>query len=149
MADVRSHIRENYYPLDFTLDEIRPSYVFDVSCQGSVPQALEAFFEADSFESAIRNAISIGGDSDTIAAIAGSVAEARWGVPDNLRAEALARLDAFQRKTVESFENHFRNGAESQSSHMTRPRKTIHRTKSCQFTERKSDNSPNALTLHL
>ena len=110
VADVRSHIRENYYPLDFTLDEIRPSYDFDVSCQGSVPQALEAFFEADSFESAIRNAISIGGDSDTIAAIAGGVAEAQWGVPDNLRAEALARLDAFQRETIERFEQRFSAG---------------------------------------
>jgi type I restriction enzyme M protein len=107
VADVRSHIRENYYPLDFTLDEIRPSYDFDVSCQGSVPQALEAFFEADSFESAIRNAVSIGGDSDTIAAIAGGVAEAQWGVPDNLRAEAFARLDEFQRGTIEKFEKCF------------------------------------------
>ena len=108
MTDVRSHICENYYPLDFTLDEIRPSYDFDVSCQGSVPQALEAFFEADSFESTIRNAVSIGGDSDTIAAIAGAVAGARWGVPDDLRAEALARLDEFQRRTVEEFEKRFR-----------------------------------------
>ncbi len=107
VADVRSHIRENYYPLDFTLDEIRPSYDFDVSCQGSVPQALEAFFEADSFESAIRNAISIGGDSDTIAAIAGSVAEARWGVPDDIRKEALSRLDEFQSETLKDFERLF------------------------------------------
>lgn len=107
VADVRSHIRENYYPLDFTLDEIRPRYDFDVSCQGSVPQALEAFFEADSFESAIRNAVSIGGDSDTIAAIAGGVTEARWGVPGNLRAEAFARLDEFQRGTIEKIEKRF------------------------------------------
>ena len=70
-------------------------------------RALEAFFEAVSFESAIRNAVSIGGDSDTIAAIAGAVAGARWGVPDNLRAEALARLDEFQRETIEKFEKRF------------------------------------------
>lgn len=81
MSEIRSHIAENYYPLDFTLDEIRPSYHMDESCQGSVPQALEAFFEATSFEDAIRNAVSIGGDSDTIAAIAGSIAEAYWGIP--------------------------------------------------------------------
>ena len=105
--EVLSYIKMNCYPLDFTLDEIRADYEFDVSCQGSVPQALEAFFEADSFESAIRNAVSIGGDSDTIAAIAGSVAEARWGVPDNLRAEALDRLDEFQRKTIQDFEIRF------------------------------------------
>ena len=107
VADVRAHICKNYYPLNFTLDEIRPSYDFDVSCQGSVPQALEAFFEADSFESAIRNAIFIGGDSDTIAAIAGSVAEARWGVPDDIRKEALSRLDEFQRETLKDFESRF------------------------------------------
>ena len=107
--DVLSHIRENYYALDFTLDEIRPDYEFDVSCQGSVPQAIEAFFEAEDFESTIRNAISIGGDSDTIAAIAGAVAEAKWGVPSALRSEALSRLDAFQRETIDTFEQRFDN----------------------------------------
>ncbi len=107
VADVLAHIRKHYYPLDFTLDDIRPDYEFDVSCQGSVPQALEAFFEADGFEDTIRNAVSIGGDSDTIAAIAGAVAEARWGVPDALRAEAWTRLDGFLRETVEAFEARF------------------------------------------
>ena len=66
--------------MDFTLDEISEDYCFDVSCQGSVPQALEAFFEADGFIDAIRNAISIGGDSDTIGAITGGIAEACWGI---------------------------------------------------------------------
>ena len=80
-AAIRDRIARDYYQIDFTLDEIRPKYRFDVSCQGSVPQALEAFFEAESFEDAIRNAISIGGDSDTIAAIAGGIAEAFYGVP--------------------------------------------------------------------
>lgn len=107
MLKVWKHVVEAYYPLDFTLDEIRPDYAFDVSCQGSVPQALKAFFEADGFECAVRNAVSIGGDSDTIAAIAGAVAEARWGVPDDLRAQALARLDDFQRETIEAFEARF------------------------------------------
>jgi type I restriction enzyme M protein len=107
MDEVHAHVRENYYPLDFTLDEIRPAYEFDVSCQGSVPQALEAFFEADCFEDAIRNAVSIGGDSDTIAAIAGSVAGAYWGIPDDIRAETVSRLDSFQRETVEEFEARF------------------------------------------
>ena len=84
-SDIRDYIRKNYYPnLTFTLNEIRDSYDFDSSCQGSVPHALEAFFEADSFESAIRNAVSIGGDVDTIAAIAGSIAEAKWGVPTEI-----------------------------------------------------------------
>lgn len=72
--EIKKYIRDNFYPLDFTLEAIRPTYSFDVSCQGSVPQALVAFFEANDFEDAIRNAISIGGDSDTIAAITGSIA---------------------------------------------------------------------------
>lgn len=93
MADIRARIDRNYYPMDFTLDGIRASYRFNETCQGSVPQALMAFFESTSFEDAIRNAISIGGDSDTIAAITGSVAEAYYGVPDALRAQALGYLD--------------------------------------------------------
>ena len=81
MAAIRERIEQDYYRIDFTLDGIRKTYAFDVSCQGSVPQALEAFFESESFEDAIRNAISIGGDSDTIAAITGGIAEAYYGVP--------------------------------------------------------------------
>lgn len=72
--EIKSYIQEHYYDFNFTLDEIRPTYRFDPSCQGTVPQALEAFFESESFEDAIRNVISIGGDSDTAGAITGSVA---------------------------------------------------------------------------
>ena len=75
------------------LDVIRYTYKFDVSCQGTMPVAFQAFFEADSFEDTIRNAISVGGDSDTIAAIAGSLAEAYYGVPDELKQKALSYLD--------------------------------------------------------
>lgn len=78
LLEIRDYINKNYYPINFTLDSIRDGYEFDVSCQGSVPQALEAFFESTCFEDAIRNAISIGGDSDTIAAITGAVAEAYY-----------------------------------------------------------------------
>ena len=92
IPEIREYIREYYYPLDFTLDEIRADYEFDSSCQGSVPQAIEAFLESDSFEDAIRNAVSIGGDSDTIAAMAGSIAEAFYGVPDWLKDECDKRL---------------------------------------------------------
>lgn len=91
-AQIRAHIEQNYYPLDFTLDEIRPAYAFDVSCQGTVPQALEAFLESTGFEDAIRNAVSIGGDSDTLAAITGGVAEAFYGVPNLLRKKILTYL---------------------------------------------------------
>lgn len=72
--EIREFIEKDYYPLDFTLDEIRPGYEFDVTCQGSVPQAIEAFLECTSYEDAIRSAISIGGDSDTIAAMTGAIA---------------------------------------------------------------------------
>jgi len=104
MADIREYVTTNYYPLDFTLDEIRPTYKFDSSCQGSVPQALEAFFESTSFEDAIRNAISIGGDSDTIAAITGSIAEAYYGVPANLRKSAISFLDNRLFENLQRFE---------------------------------------------
>ena len=104
MADIREHVTTNYYPLDFTLDDIRPTYKFDSSCQGSVPQALEAFFESTSFEDAIRNAISIGGDSDTVAAITGSIAEAYYGVPTNLRESAITYLDQRLLNILQEFE---------------------------------------------
>ncbi|KXK18298.1 MAG: ADP-ribosylation/Crystallin J1 [Chloroflexi bacterium OLB15] len=81
------------YDLDRRLDDIRPTYSFDVSCQGSVPEAIIAFLESTDFEDAIRNAVSLGGDSDTIAAITGSIAEAAYGVPDDLRNKALTFLD--------------------------------------------------------
>jgi len=79
------------YDISTPIDEIREYYEFDVTCQGSVPEAIRCFLEADGFEDAIRNAISIGGDSDTLAAITGSIAEAKWGVPETIREEALGR----------------------------------------------------------
>ena len=79
--------------MDFTLDEIRDTYRFNESCQGTVPQALQAFFESTDFEEAIRNAISIGGDSDTVAAICGGVAQAYYGIPTDIRKRALSFLD--------------------------------------------------------
>ena len=105
--EIREHIVQNYYPLDFTLDEIRPTYTFDVTCQGSVPQALEAFFESESFEDAIRNAISIGGDSDTIAAITGGVAEAFYGVPEEIRDMALSYLDDTEMEILIAFSERY------------------------------------------
>ena len=77
--EIRDCIEESFYTLDFTLDEIRPTYSFNETCPGSVPQAIEAFLESEDFEDAIRNAVSIGGDSDTIAAIAGSIAWSYYG----------------------------------------------------------------------
>ena len=96
-------INAEYYPMNFTLDEIRADYEFNETCQETVPQALKAFFEATSFEDAIRNAISIGGDSDTIAAITGAVAGAYYGVPLRIEHKALAYLDEFQESAYYSF----------------------------------------------
>lgn len=107
MFEIRDCITKDYYSLDFTLDEIRHSYKFDVSCQGTVPQALEAFFESNNFEDAIRNAISIGGDSDTIAAITGGVAEAYYGIPTEIRKQALTFLDRRLLKILAEFENKY------------------------------------------
>lgn len=105
MLDIQDHINKDYYAIDFKLDDIRATYTFDVSCQGSVPQAFAAFFESKNFEDAIRNAISIGGDSDTIAAITGSLAEAYYGVPSDIRKHALTFLDEYQLKILTDFEN--------------------------------------------
>lgn len=107
IEEIRKHIDQNYYPMNFTLDEIRPEYEFDVTCQGSVPQAIMAFLESTSFEDAIRSAISIGGDSDTIAAITGSIAGAYYGVPAAIRLLAIPFLDEFQLDIVYRFENKY------------------------------------------
>ena len=104
ISEISRYVNENFYKIDFTLDSIRKTYRFDVTCQGSVPQALQAFFESVDFEDAIRNAVSIGGDSDTIAAITGSVAEAYYGIPADIRNESLKYLDKYLLQIVETFE---------------------------------------------
>ena len=82
-----------FYDINFDLDDIREGYHFDISCQGSVPYAIKAFLEGNSFEEIIALAISIGGDSDTIAAIAGSLAEVIYPIPEGIRDRVLKRLD--------------------------------------------------------
>lgn len=88
--DIRREISLRFgYDLERTLDEIRPGYRFDVSCQGSVPEAIIAFLESEDYEDAIRKAISIGGDSDTIACITGGIAEAFYGgIPEAIASQA-------------------------------------------------------------
>lgn len=107
LVEIQDYIVKHYYPVDFTLDSIRDSYQFNETCQETVPQALEAFFESTGFEDAIRNAISIGGDSDTLAAITGAVAEAYYGVPVNIRKHALTFLDERLLKILVEFENRY------------------------------------------
>ena len=95
-AQIRAEIEGRFgYDLDRSLETIRPGYTFDVTCQGSVPEALIAFFEADGVEDAISNAVSLGGDSDTIACMAGAVAEAYFGgVPEKIARGVFERLDS-------------------------------------------------------
>ena len=82
------------YDLDTPLDEIRPRYEFQVSCQKSVPQAIRAFLESDDFEDAVRKAISLGGDSDTLACMAGGIAQAHFGgVPEVIASRVYELLD--------------------------------------------------------
>ena len=101
--EIRNWIAENYYPLDFTLDGIRNSYRFTTDCQATVPQAIAAFLESTSFEDAIRNAVSLGGDSDTLAAIAGAIAEAHYGIPEDIKKRALSYFDERQLSVYEEW----------------------------------------------
>jgi ADP-ribosylglycohydrolase len=92
------------YNLNRTLKEIRPSYSFDVTCQGSVPESIIAFLESESYEDCLRNAVSLGGDSDTMASIAGGIAEAFYGgVPERIRDGVFKRLPPSFTEIIESF----------------------------------------------
>ena len=92
-AEIKAYVgREFGYDLSRCCDEIRPTYHHVESCQETVPQAFIAFLESTSFEDALRTAVSLGGDSDTLAAITGSIAEAFYGVPEELRQECRKRL---------------------------------------------------------
>ena len=104
---IRAYIDSNYYPMNFSLDEIRDTYVFNETCYATVPQAMMAFFESTSYEDAIRNAISIGGDSDTLAAITGAVAECYYGIPQKLREQAMSYLDENLLEVLQQFEERY------------------------------------------
>ena len=108
-AQIRQYTEETFdYFLDETLADLRPTYQFDVSCQGSVPQSILAFLESNSYEDAVRNAISLGGDADTMACIAGGIAEAFYGgVPEDIRVQTLERLDSRLRGLVEEFDERY------------------------------------------
>ena len=99
--EIKKYIEEKYYKLDFALKDIRMRYAFNPTCAGTVPPALVAFLEAEDFEDALRNAVSIGGDSATLAAVAGSVAEACYGIPENIIKQALPFLDDEIKNTLE------------------------------------------------
>lgn len=104
-GEIKEYIENRYgYNLNRTLVEIRPHYGFDVSCQGSVPEAIIAFLESTDFEDAIRNAVSLGGDSDTIAAIAGSIAEPFYGISEWMKKEAFSYLDTSMKELYQRWQ---------------------------------------------
>jgi ADP-ribosylglycohydrolase len=102
--DIRRYTVANFtYDLSRSVDEIRPAYEFDESCQGTVPEAIVCFLESTDFEDSIRNAISLGGDSDTLACIAGGIAQAFYGVPASIADRAMSILDEDLRSVTARF----------------------------------------------
>jgi ADP-ribosylglycohydrolase len=103
--EIRSYIEKTFhYDLHRTCDEIRPTYHHVESCQQTVPEAITAFLEGTDFEDVIRTAVSLGGDCDTLTAIAGSIAEAFYGVPASLRVECRKRLPEDLLEVVDRFD---------------------------------------------
>lgn len=104
-GEIRDFVETRFgYDLSVPLDVVRPGYAFDLSCAGTVPHAIRAFLEASDFEDAVRNAVSIGGDSDTLACIAGAIAEAHFGgVPPSIAPAVWQRLDAPLREVTQRF----------------------------------------------
>lgn len=108
--EIKTYIeKEFHYDLNRTLDEIRPSYHMDESCQRTVPEAIIAFLEARDFEDAIRNAVSLGGDTDTLGAITGSIAEAYFGIPETFVSECRNRINEDMKDVVDAFYNNVRH----------------------------------------
>lgn len=109
---IRDYVERAFgYDLSGRLDDLRPGYKFDVSCQGSVPPAILAFLESADFEDAVRNAISLGGDADTMACIAGAIAEAYYGgVPAAIERQVLGLLDERLRAVVAEFRGRYGKG---------------------------------------
>ena len=105
-ADIKAYVeREFSYDLSRTCDKIRPTYHHVESCQETVPQAITAFLESTDFEDALRTAVSLGGDSDTLAAITGSIAEGFYGVPEDLKQECRQRLTPELTEILLAFQN--------------------------------------------
>ena len=108
-AKIKSFIQGEFgYDLSRTCDQIRPTYRHVESCQETVPEAITAFLEGESFEDVIRTAVSLGGDCDTLTAIAGSIAEAFYGVPEDLKEECRNRLATDLGTVLRRFDNHLK-----------------------------------------
>lgn len=110
--EIKAYFEATYCDLGFTLDEIRPDFTFDSSSQGTLPYALRGFYEADSLEDAIRNVISLGGDSDTLGATVGGMAAAYFGVPLSMRTKILAGLDDMLCSIIKAAEECFTKRAQ-------------------------------------
>ena len=103
--EIKAYIEDNFgYDLSRTCDEIRPGYHHVETCQETVPEAITAFLEGKSFEDVIRTAVSLGGDCDTLTCIAGSIAEAFYGVPEELKQECRKRLPAELNAILDQFD---------------------------------------------
>lgn len=105
--ELKERFEKEYYQLDFNLEELRKTYKFKISCAETVPQAFMAFYESSNFEDAIRNAISIGGDSDTIGAICGSIAAEYYGIPNYIYENGLNYFDEYQKEIYASFKERY------------------------------------------
>lgn len=106
-AEIKRYIENEFgYDLSRTCDEIRPSYHHVESCQETVPEAITAFLEGESFEDVVRTAVSLGGDCDTLTCIAGSIAEGFYGVSEQLKQECLNRLPDELKTVLEQFDEH-------------------------------------------
>jgi ADP-ribosylglycohydrolase len=105
-AEIRDYVVNTFgYDLSRTCDQIRPTYFHVETCQETVPEAITAFLEGESFEDVIRTAVSLGGDCDTLTCIAGSMAEAFYGVPAELKAECRNRLPSSLRAVLDRFDS--------------------------------------------
>lgn len=104
--DIKLYIETTFsYDLGRTCDEIRPFYRFNESCQGTVPEAIIAFLDSSDFENAIRLAVSLGGDSDTLACITGGIAEAFYGIPEDIKRQVYDKLPGTFQKVIKEFKN--------------------------------------------
>lgn len=105
-VEIKAYIEDEFqYDLSRTCDEIRPYYYHVESCQQTVPEAITAFLEGESFEDVIRTAVSLGGDCDTLTAIAGSIAEGFYGVPEELKKACLSRLPEHLRAALQRYDS--------------------------------------------
>ena len=118
--EIGERIIKDYYALDFMIDDIRKTYQFNETCQETVPQAIKAFLESVSFEDSIRTAVSIGGDSDTVAAITGGIAEAYYGVPGDIRDNALKYLNQELRAIYDEWETFLADSTGTQFKVLTK-----------------------------